>query len=150
MFREDLLLIIRKYYYSVYSNWCTLCIYVDWLLAGSGWNCKMSIGKIEWDLNRAISAVDQMVWFCNIGGGQAPETGKSRNNPFTVINQKWNSWFKDWLLVSTLWAHRFSPHNTICFIRIDSEQFCASSRSPVPTVQGFNINIPDLQLPQFN
>jgi len=59
MFRAGLLLIIRRYYYGytptgtchafmltgcwqdrdeIYTNWYMSCVYVDWLLAGSGWD----------------------------------------------------------------------------------------------------------------
>jgi len=37
MFRAGLLLIFRILL-CIYSNWYVSCVYVDWLLAGSGWN----------------------------------------------------------------------------------------------------------------
>ena len=39
MVRAGLLLIISRYY-SVYTAVDMSCVYVDWLLAGSGWDIK--------------------------------------------------------------------------------------------------------------
>jgi hypothetical protein len=40
MFRAGLLLIITRVTTILYihSNWYMLCVYLDWLLAGSGWS----------------------------------------------------------------------------------------------------------------
>jgi len=38
MFRADLLLIHQEVLFCMYRNWYMSCVYVDWLLAGSGWN----------------------------------------------------------------------------------------------------------------
>jgi hypothetical protein len=43
MFRAGLLLIVRKC--CMYSNWYVSCVYVGWLLAGSGWNLLMMCSK---------------------------------------------------------------------------------------------------------